>query len=920
MKQRAPRQLACVAFLISVLAACSPSLTESELLARATTAFESGDYAAAELDIKSALQQNPDNAAARVLYGRLFIRRASPDAAVDEFERALATQRSPDTLLLLVKALIENGDAAELVSDFDAGRYVVLQDNPEFQAALARAYLAQEEPEKAEQSLAAIDIEDNDYVDLSRAVYSLIVDGDAEAAEAMLEAVTTRSPSNAQAWSMRGVVAANLNRLEEAEGFFAEAANANPFRIADRLQLANTQLRLGKGDDADADLAQLAKMIPRSPEVNYLRGRLLFDRGEYKEAIEAFSLVLAANPNHVGAMLLSANANALTDNLATAEAMYTDFLALVPGNVEATLRLAEVNRRLGNARRTEDLARAVLGADAENERALALLGASLSAQGQHAESALAFDELATLQPDLPAVRVAAGTQRVAAGDEEAGIQQLRDAAKLMPESGAARERLIEALLSVGDLEEAASEADAYVAQMPESARPHVYRGRLKLQQRQSDEARAEFDRALELDPGNIDANRGLAALAVLDQDIPTAIQYLRSALEAHPENVVTHMSLAVLLEQAGDTESMVKTLRSAVDVDPKAVEPRLALARYGLAQETPGEAVTLLSEIESDNLEDSRVQLVLATAYMALGDPRAALLRAERLLAQRPEDPSTLNLVAYVERANGRDDDALAHLETLLSIQPDARQGRLQLIDLLFARRQFPRVREEIARLPTELQETAPMLVLRGRLALFESDNASAEQLFSKAFDLSPESINLALLAAAKWAQDERDETMALLSGWLEENPEDNTIRGELASRYLQVGREDEAAAQYRTILEAQPENVIALNNLGWLLRKTDTEAALAFIKKADKLAPDAGAIKDTYAMVALEDGNIELALALNDRAIAAEPDDAAMRLNRARILLRGGRAGEAKDVLKEIIAGPESAAQAEARELIATI
>ncbi|MEL7043795.1 MAG: XrtA/PEP-CTERM system TPR-repeat protein PrsT [Pseudomonadota bacterium] len=920
MKIRARCCLVCALLVSVALGACSPSLSEAELLARANEAFERGDLAAAELDIKTALQQNPENASARVLYGRLFLRKVAPDAAVDEFERALATEVQPDTLLLMAKALIENGDTAELLSDFDAGRYAPIDDDPEFQAALARAYLAQEEGEKAAQTLAGIVIENNDYVDVSRAVYALIVEGDADTAETMLQMVTARSPANAQAWSTRGVVAASRDRLEEAEDYFAQAAAANPFRLGDRLQLASAQIRLGKGDAADADLKTLSKLIPRSPQVNFLRGQLLFDKGEYKSASDAFSLVLSVNPNHVGALMYSANASALMGNLATAESLYTEFLARVPNNVEARLRLAEVYRRLGDASKTEALARRILGVEADNERALALLAASLSAQGQHAESAQTFEELASLLPDSPAVLVAAGSERVAAGEGAVGITQLQEAVVRMPESDSARERLIDALFAVGDLEEALSAANAYAEQFPESARPHLYLGRLSLQQEEQDEAKAQFEKALALDPGNVAANRSLAALAFLGQDTALAIQYLRAAIEANPEDVQTYMSLAVLLEQTGDSDGMVRTLGDAIDADPNAVEPRLALARYGLAQKTPGKSITLLSEIEGENLDDARIQELLARAYMAVDDPGAALLRAERLLSQSPENPQVLQVVAFVERANGRDDEALEHLETLLTIQPDAHRGRLQLIDLLYARREFARVREEIGKLPEDVQSNPPVLILRGRLSLLDGNFVEAEQALTEAFEQAPGQTNLVLLVAAKWAQDKREESIAMLSDWLEDQPEDSAVRGELASRYLQDERTEDAATEYRRILDAQPDNVIALNNLGWLLRKSDNSAALAYIEKAAKLAPDSGQVTDTHAMIVLESGDTDTALALSAKALDAIPGDPAIQLNRARILLKVGRTREARVVLQDIMAGPESDAQKEARLLISTI
>lgn len=916
-------RLTMLAFiLVSSLAlgACSSPISEEELIVRATEAFASGDLPAAELDVKTALQQNPENAAARSLYGQIYLRQVNPSSAVIEFERSLESSPSNATRMLLAKALAQAGESAELLSEFDLGAYASISSEPEFHAVLARAYLAQTEYEKARAALASASEEGNDYIDITRAVLVLQLDKDSDGAKSLLSDLVERSPANAHAWSLLGIIAINDGDRDAAERYFAQASIANPYRLGDRLQLVNTQIRLGKGEAADKDLAQLEKLIPNYPEVNFLRGQLYFDAGDYKNALDAFSQVLSANPIHTGALLLSANANVREQNLATAQRQFSQFLSQQPGHLQASLQLADVWWKLGEPGQTEIVARDILKEHKMDVRALGLLAMALAAQNMHAESAQAYQQIADLQPESAETLVALGSQLLVAGDAEAGIDQLQAAIALDPASAPARERLIEAQLAVNDLMAAEEAARDYRVQAPASPRSAVYLGRVLLQSEDLSGARSAFEEALEIEPGNVGASGGMAALAILDEDLDGAIDAFKAALHANPGDVVTSMNLAVLQEQVGDLEGMQETLNLAVEANSGAVEPRLALARYELSQSQPNEAINLINPLKETNESDYRVHQLLARAYVLSGQPEAAQNSARTLLALRGDDPSVLAIVAKVEMANGRPDVAESHLMKALEMRPESSDLRKMLVGVLIQQGRAEQASEEIAKLPQDVRNEAAVVVVRGRLALAAGDPAEAKVLFQQAFDQDRSSVNLVFLATAQWMAGDRVEVFDALESWLEDYPDDALVLNELASRKLESGSEDEAEQHYRTLLALQPDNALVLNNLAWLVRTTDVDEALDFIARADRIVPNSPQIKDTNAMVELERGKFERALNLNQKALDSAQDDPNIRFNRAQILSRAGQKDEAADLLRELVAGPAFASQADAKALLDTL
>ncbi|HKL64363.1 MAG TPA: tetratricopeptide repeat protein, partial [Woeseiaceae bacterium] len=80
---------ALILVLVASTAACGLALTNEARLERAQEAYEAGDYRAAIIDLRNILQQEPDNASARVLLGRAAIRQGDPATADKELRRAI---------------------------------------------------------------------------------------------------------------------------------------------------------------------------------------------------------------------------------------------------------------------------------------------------------------------------------------------------------------------------------------------------------------------------------------------------------------------------------------------------------------------------------------------------------------------------------------------------------------------------------------------------------------------------------------------------------------------------------------------------------------------------------------------------------------------------------------------------------------
>jgi tetratricopeptide (TPR) repeat protein len=139
--------------------------------------------------------------------------------------------------------------------------------------------------------------------------------------------------------------------------------------------------------------------------------------------------------------------------------------------------------------------------------------------------------------------------------------------------------------------------------------------------------------------------------------------------------------------------------------------------------------------------------------------------------------------------------------------------------------------------------------------------------------------LSVALLRSMK----PRDEEVLEVETWLRKtatkHPDTVVLHIHLADMYDLRGRYAEAEAEYRKVLDREPGNVVALNNLAWLLghRKDEAARALPLIDDAVRGQGRRADLLDTRAVILLALGKTDAAL--SDLKEAVEADATPTRL-----------------------------------------
>jgi tetratricopeptide (TPR) repeat protein len=381
--------------------------------------------------------------------------------------------------------------------------------------------------------------------------------------------------------------------------------------------------------------------------------------------------------------------------------------------------------------------------------------------------------------------------------------------------------------------------------------------------------------------------RYVEAVALLAQSrYQEGIVALRAAAAADPLLAVPEAARADLHQAGislrdGDTAASLAALDRARQVAPTWGELHRLRGVALVADERPDEAIAAFEEALRLHPLDERAFLALADAYSAqerYADAGNALLAA---VARLPASPRLHYARARALQRQGLYPEALAEFDRALSLQPS--------LPLLGKNSVF----ETVATLRRARQEfAAAAAAFARRVDLVPNDVKAHRDLGDIYFRQGLDDL--------AWTEFAIAEALA---------PRDIATQAALAQLHLRAGRNAEAAAAARRIIEISPTDAVAHFVLGTaLIRLDQADAGASALDTFARL--DAAAAEERSRQLALaalrREADVAAAEGHHSRAVEAlgqiveqEPRSAAAHVALGAALTRAGRAAEAVDRLQ---------------------
>lgn len=899
-------RLVVLLVILGVLAACGPASDPASRIERARQHQANAEYHTSMIELKNALQQEPENVEARIMLGEVSLAMGQAEAAEKEFNRAAGLGAPESRIRMpLGQALMNQRAFDAVLSRFEVMSGDADQDRYEVHLLRGQAHLSLRDNEAAKSQFEqALRIKPDAARPMLGLAAIATLGREFDRAAQLIDRALQAEPDLFEAWLAKGQLNTQRGDYGLAEEAYAGALDRSKNTVNRQMALigqAEVALAQNKTDDASRIVDTLQQVAPDNFMVGYLRGRVFAATADYQSAENELQRVLAQYPEHTASKLLLGVVSYARGNFATAGSYLSSALASDPDNVQARKLLAEIRLRLDQPEDVLSALQPALEGGKPDAVALAMSAQARLRMGEFDEGIALLERSVESDPDNRDLRIRLAASYLLAEREDEARRLLEE----IPEAGDGLPRR-ELLLFIADIQsDRIGDADARAADMlaaqPADADLNYLIGNTWVTAGHPERARANYLQALEINPDYVSALINLARVDAAAGDLDAAESRLTGYLDGHPENVAVLAAMAQVAEIRGDREAMFAWLQRATEAGPEAPAPKLMLARYYLINADYQNAENLAQEVATAVPDNATVQQVLGLAQLGRGNHEQALVSLGKAAQAKPDSAETRYGLAVAQLAQNDVEGAAASLEKVIELQPENTRAEAMLAGLKIRSGELQEAERLIDHIESVDAESGLPQMLRGDLNVARGDDAAAALAYTRAAERA-KSRSLAIRNFGARQRAGNPDRIEPLTDWLADYPEDQGVRLLLAQAHQAAGRDDEAIREYDLLVEQDNTNVVALNNLAWLRHVHGEAGAAELAARAYELQPDSGAVADTYGWILVESGEVEKGLGVLRDAVDKSPDVGEIRYHFAAALARSGEEGEARQVLTELL------------------
>jgi tetratricopeptide (TPR) repeat protein len=406
--------------------------------------------------------------------------------------------------------------------------------------------------------------------------------------------------------------------------------------------------------------------------------------------------------------------------------------------------------------------------------------------------------------------------------------------------------------SLGQTDKAVEDLDHAIASEPNNIDAWVARSDFYYTTGQRDKAEADIQQALSLAPNSIQLQKRVVSLLFTSADpakIRRAKSILDKALESNPQDSELQLFKARSLLAEGTApaiENAARILQKVTEEQPKTSQAWALLGEILLRQGQPGKAVDIALRGLVHKPDDKALLLLRALAEAALS-PVLAIPTLKVLRDLDPNDTDTAILLANAYILTGEPQKAVSLLKNQLSIcNPSTRRRcNLALAVALYKNANKAEAQKEFdSLLQSEPNDPAPLLAQARVLKddqLWSQINQNVTDWYQKHSKDIRTPISIAGELAAVENSEAKKTAEEILKMVLNKDSNCTEAMSVLGMLLQMTGRSQESAGFYQQILALQPDNVIAINNLAWIMCEDQGkfQQALDLTERGLKISPN---------------------------------------------------------------------------------
>ncbi len=643
---------------------------------------------------------------------------------------------------------------------------------------------------------------------------------------------------------------------------FRNAARAKADEAEPHFQLAKLMIARGEVREAYLSVNRAVKLDPSHVEASLLLAQILVRSGGESDLDDAEAVVngvLSSRPGDSDALFVLAATRARLGSSEDAEKLLLDALESSPDHLKSSIGLARLRLAEGDPEGAEKvLLDAVAGAAEKSQAKLALAQFYLS-QNRVEDARAQIDEILAADADNGPALVAKGILLLRSGDADGAEEVYKRASALdepaykplygqvlflrgksdeavaefqrlydeAPDDRTTRSRLIAAFVRNGQIDNAEAMLTEIIRENESDAEARLQRGELYINSGRAQIAGEDIRKAIDLRSSSAPAHYLMSKVYAAENNSDRQKQELEEAMRLDRTFLPARLEMAqLLLRDRASQRAALDVLDEAPDAtkkDPRLMSARtwalIALKDYDAARDSLAQARTAVGDTPEFQLQQG---IMLASSGKPV-EARAPLLKS---LEGRPSDLRAINALASTYVADGKVVEALRLVRDQADAHPES--GELQL--------------------------TAAKWLARGGTTYTDD----AKRYFQRAVTAGDPGNEAGFaLARLELASGDNEAGLARLNDILSRDRRNVNALLLKATALESAGRFDDAELAYRDLLELQPTNAVALNNLSYLLatRGARLDEALRFAQQAKEIAgssstPAGAMVDDTLGWV----------------------------------------------------------------------
>lgn len=631
----------------------------------------------------------------------------------------------------------------------------------------------------------------------------------------------------------------------------------------------------GRQSEAILKAESLKSQFPTEPDVAILLAALYGQQQRFHDAETTLRHAVDAHPNDMDLLNNLHTILVQANDMAGAETVAKLVIEREPTVFDHRLRLARLFDTQGAHDKAEQVLREAISLEPQSEERHLLLADFLSTRKNYGAAEQALQDASRQLPHSTKLQLGLAELYVKSEQQAKAREQylsLMKNHKLKPVGLEAKVKLAEIDLLSGKQTDAEQQVEAILKENPRSSEALVLSGRMALAKRNGKDAVQAFRTVLHDQPELATVHFLLGQAYVLTGENNLAKESFERAVALYPGQVDARRSLAALDSQSGRHQQARARLDDLLKQRPDDVVALDMLMSLDLASRNWSEAERTLERLRAVSKDSLLTLMAEGRLWQAQGQLDTASVAYERATALVPNDPDPLISLIKLDMAQRRPDRARTRLETLLAAYPTHTYGH----------------------------------GLLGEVLVMTGHTKEADQHFGEATRINPTWITAWLDWGSLWLDKQPDRAVQLIQAGLKANPDSEELHMLMASAYSAQGKFEPAMGAYGGVLQLNPRNVLAANNLAVLLvdYKGDPQSlqrAFALSRDFEKESPHP-LFLDTLGWVRFKMGQQEEALRLMKDAVAKSPDIPTLSYHLGMAYYQTGKTAEARIYLSKAL------------------